>query len=1116
MAETSSYIFEIGVESSGVKSSLTALRKDFVSATKGIQSSLKDIEAFKDLKADAKALSATYATVQAKVKSLAKEMKSGGTAELSKEFEAAKKSAAKLKGQLSENNTSLQAMRTKMAAAGISTKNLSADQLKLKGSLSEAKQEYAAMSKVANAQSVLKIPSTKNVTAEITAAKTAYADLRASNQLTVTELATAKVAMVRQISAVRAQTTGWKDDLIAAKFEIAKLAVASLAIGKSIQLGISFESSMADVSKTVGGTKEEITALGDQIQKLSTQIPVIPEELAKIAAAGGQLGIPLDEILQFTALTAKMGTAFDMTAEEAGDSIGKIKNVFNLTIGEVEGFGDAINTLGNNTAARERDIVAGMLRIGGTSEQFGLAKEQAAALVATMIGLGKAPEVAATAINSLLNKMQTANVQNKNFKQGLLEIGTSAEEMAAMVADKPQEAVSYLLESLGKLEGQHRAEVLTALFGTEFNDDIATLVGGLDSYNAALAHVADTTAIAGSMSAEFEKKVDTTESQLSLLKNTLVDIQRSIGEGFSPTIKALAETLNSHLSPVVDLVREFPELAAGITTFAIAAVSIGALKTIIPLLLSGMLALGKASLAFALTPMGALIAGLALVAASYVTIKKAIEEVEKADAELAANQKYVNDLTDKAVLKFVKIGVQTGVNINSMEDWKAAVKDGTIVFDKETGQWTNAMTGAAAAASEAWTTSKNKIIDGATSSGAKQVQISKDTLDKMKAQYQAYATEIQRLQDDIANREMSLADKLRAMDQSVMSDSSAWDDKKKQAEEYAAAAVSAETAAKAAIASGDLTAGTNLGKEALQYYDKAAAAAAELNRDVKDSNNEVISSQQQNEAVARALVEEYGNAAIELQKSVAAAVTENANALNEASGGQLAKDLPEIAKLFVTTAEQADKLKEKAGEFEKNWASSFSEVESDGTKAIDKLSTSLDTLVKKRTVEIQYNMTEGHSAGGAVGGLHLAEGGAIMRNLLGGGSLPGFGGGDRRHAVLEDGEVVINKNSVQKVGTDTALAFNSGNFGVVIRNLLKKVGPSFHMATGGVVSAAQNFSMPALPSIPAAAPMSMGPGDTYNLSVNFSGEVSSASQTTARQQAKMILSEFKAMNKRRS
>lgn len=133
-----------------------------------------------------------------------------------------------------------------------------------------------------------------------------------------------------------------------------------------IKAAIDFESSMADVKKVVDfESSEELNAFGKEIRKLSQTIPLLPTELAKITASGGQLGIAKKDLMGFTTLVAKIGTAFDMSAEQAGDTMAKIMNVYGLGLKEMEGLGDAINHISDNSAAKASEITEILNRIGG-------------------------------------------------------------------------------------------------------------------------------------------------------------------------------------------------------------------------------------------------------------------------------------------------------------------------------------------------------------------------------------------------------------------------------------------------------------------------------------------------------------------------------------------------------------------------------------------------------------------------------------------------------------------------------------------------------------------------------------------------------------------------------
>jgi len=170
------------------------------------------------------------------------------------------------------------------------------------------------------------------------------------------------------------------------------------------------------------------------------------KELAGIAAEGGRLGLAEKDIFKFVQTTAKMATSFDILPEEAAQSIAKLSNIFSIPIPNIQKLGDAINQLGNNTAATEKGIISVLTRVGGTAKQFGLSATETAALADAFLALGKPPEIAATAINALLLKLQTAKTQSNSFKQTITQLGFNLNQLAGkwesmiiLPGDKPSD-----------------------------------------------------------------------------------------------------------------------------------------------------------------------------------------------------------------------------------------------------------------------------------------------------------------------------------------------------------------------------------------------------------------------------------------------------------------------------------------------------------------------------------------------------------------------------------------------------------------------------------------------------------------------------------------------------
>jgi TP901 family phage tail tape measure protein len=539
--------------------------------------SIKQIDAVRKLETDWTATNKAFVEAKAKLRELSGEMRKPGGEVFAKAVAEAKKEVTKLGESLEKQKSRLLDSKNNLKTAGIAAGDLAGTYDRLKKSSEEQGRVLAAQSRLG----VRSHAAIKEEADKLTAAYKHLVTAEKNGLITTKDLTTASNAYKQKLTELKTETNNWRDSLDQVKSRAVEIAAVGAALVGSAAAGISFESAMADVRKVVDGTPEELAALGRELQEMSRTIPLTAIELAKIATSGGQLGIAAQDISAFVEVTAKMATAFDMTAEEAGNAIGKLKNVFGLSLEGISQFGDAINQLGNTSAAREKDIVDVMLRIGGTSQQFGLAKEQTAALAAAMLSLGKTPETASTAINSLLNRMQTATMQSNTFQEALDKIGMSAEDMAGMVAKNPQQALTGLLETLAKLDGQNRAEVLTGLFGTEFQDDIGVLVGGLQTYRDTLQEVGDKNSYAGAMLLEFKTRAATAGNQLVLLKNAVVEIATNVGTGLLPVIKTTAAVLTALLQPIASLTGEFPRLTATIATFATGALVFGSVAKMV-------------------------------------------------------------------------------------------------------------------------------------------------------------------------------------------------------------------------------------------------------------------------------------------------------------------------------------------------------------------------------------------------------------------------------------------------------------------------------------------------------------------------------------------------------
>jgi transcriptional regulator with XRE-family HTH domain len=145
----------------------------------------------------------------------------------------------------------------------------------------------------------LGLPQHAEIEAQIDAVREAFDRLRESGELTQVELAQAAMVTQQQIAELEQQTNGWAEALGNASASFAGLAASAAGLAVVVRAAIDFESAMADVAKVVDGTEEQFKALGEDLKNMAVDLPIEggASALAAIAAAGGQLGIPIEETL---------------------------------------------------------------------------------------------------------------------------------------------------------------------------------------------------------------------------------------------------------------------------------------------------------------------------------------------------------------------------------------------------------------------------------------------------------------------------------------------------------------------------------------------------------------------------------------------------------------------------------------------------------------------------------------------------------------------------------------------------------------------------------------------------------------------------------------------------
>lgn len=368
-------------------------------------------------------------------------------------------------------------------------------------------------------------------------------------------------------------------------------ATMGAALAAPIKSAVEFESGMTDVRKVVDGLRDETAfkEFSQEVLKLGRELPIAYDELTAMVAASGRMGIAKEDLIAYTREVGKMAMAFDMNAAEAGKSMGKIANIFNIPKKEIGKLADALNTLDDAMTLEGKDLMDIMTRAGGTANLLKMPATQLASLGAAFLELADTPEIASTAINAFFAKLGAASLGDKKFQSALQMLGMDARQIEKdMASGKAQDVINKIMAGIrDKIKPEDQIKVASMLFGLEHFDSATKLASGLDVYKKGMSTLTDRGAdgklkYEGSMQREYEARMKTTAAQMKLFKNNLAELAINIGTALLPAVNSVLQSIK----PMVDAVRDWaarnPELVAtigkvvavlGATTVAVSGLS---------------------------------------------------------------------------------------------------------------------------------------------------------------------------------------------------------------------------------------------------------------------------------------------------------------------------------------------------------------------------------------------------------------------------------------------------------------------------------------------------------------------------------------------------------------
>jgi len=304
-------------------------------------------------------------------------------------------------------------------------------------------------------------------------------------------------------------------------------ALAGAGLGAALALvtskAMDFEDVMTDVRKvTEFKTEDQFRAFREGLLKTSVVLGKTPVALAAIAEQGGKLGILPQHMNDFIDVVAKTSVAFGMMESTAGETIGKLKSMFELTVGETGNLMDAVNFLADNTTSSGEQMIEIIKRTSGTFKTFKMPTEFIAGWASFANQIETTSELAASGLNMMASRMTQI--------PGMLE---------KMIKD-PNKAMRDMLISLSKMDKIDRTRYIYKTFGQDAAKFVMKAVESTQALASTMDLVSDKTSFSGSMMKELEKKLKTGKTAWAKMKAVVDILAITLGDVLLPYVKEVA------------------------------------------------------------------------------------------------------------------------------------------------------------------------------------------------------------------------------------------------------------------------------------------------------------------------------------------------------------------------------------------------------------------------------------------------------------------------------------------------------------------------------------------------------------------------------------------------
>nr|DAZ56794.1 MAG TPA: minor tail protein [Caudoviricetes sp.] len=377
-----------------------------------------------------------------------------------------------------------------------------------------------------------------------------------------------------------------------------------------------------EVKDSNGNVTYSYKDLETGLRGLAKQLPASHAEIAKVAEAAGQLGIKTNNVKSFTKTMIDLGESTNMSAETAATSLARFANITQMSQKDFDKLGSAIVDLGNNYATTESEITEMSLRIAGAGKQVGMSQGDILGFATALSSVGVEAEAGGSAISKVMVQMQLAvekgtgafgeleekansagysigevgqavvnggkplksmaealGMNSSSLKKMYKEAdksktslenfasvaGISNEQFSKMFKADPSKAIMKFIQGLSNAEKQGTSAIKMLddmdIKEVRLRDSLLRAANASGVFDSAIKTGNKSWKENSALTEEANKRYETTESKLKMLKNEAVDAAIDLGGPFVDALRDGLQAAKPLIKGLGDLAKGFSSLS---------------------------------------------------------------------------------------------------------------------------------------------------------------------------------------------------------------------------------------------------------------------------------------------------------------------------------------------------------------------------------------------------------------------------------------------------------------------------------------------------------------------------------------------------------------------------